>query len=120
MNLISTVIIFAAVIYLQGFRIEIPVKRNRFRGQRGMYPVKLFYTSNMPILLQGALTSKVFIVSQMLAMRFPSNLLVKALGIWEVRAVSLYIPSSYSSLSPFLFLFSSFHPTLVMTLTSHS
>ncbi|KAJ2913708.1 hypothetical protein MD484_g6702, partial [Candolleomyces efflorescens] len=83
MNLIATVVIFALVIYLQGFRIEIPVKSNRFRGQRGMYPVKLFYTSNMPIMLQSALTSNVFIVSQMLATRFPSNLLVKVLGVWE-------------------------------------
>ncbi|KAJ2921029.1 hypothetical protein H1R20_g16062, partial [Candolleomyces eurysporus] len=83
MNLISTVLIFALVIYLQGFRIEIPVKSNRFRGQRGTYPVKLFYTSNMPIMLQSALTSNVFIVSQMLATRFPSNLLVKILGVWE-------------------------------------
>lgn len=84
MNLISTVIIFAIVIYLQGFRIEIPVKSNKFRGQRGSYPVKLFYTSNMPIMLQSALTSNVFIVSQMLASRFPSNLFVKIIGIWEV------------------------------------
>ena len=84
MNLISTVIIFAIVIYLQGFRIEIPVKSNKFRGQRGSYPVKLFYTSNMPIMLQSALTSNVFIVSQMLASRFPSNFFVKIIGIWEV------------------------------------
>ena len=42
MNLIATVVVFAVVIYLQGFRIEIPVKSNRFRGQRGSYPVKLF------------------------------------------------------------------------------
>ena len=84
MSLFSTVVIFAIVIYLQGFRIEIPVKSNRFRGQRGTYPIKLFYTSNMPIMLQSALTSNVFIVSQMLASRFPSNLFVKILGIWEV------------------------------------
>jgi protein transport protein SEC61 subunit alpha len=85
MNLIATVIVFAAVIYLQGFRIEIPVKSNKFRGQRGSYPVKLFYTSNMPIMLESALTSNVFILSQMLASRFPSNFLVKLLGVWEVR-----------------------------------
>lgn len=84
MNLISTVVIFAIVIYLQGFRIEIPVKSNRLRGQRGTYPVKLFYTSNMPIMLQSALTSNVFIVSQMIASRFPSNLFVRLLGVWEV------------------------------------
>jgi protein transport protein SEC61 subunit alpha len=84
MNLISTVLIFAIVIYLQGFRIEIPVKSNKFRGQRGTYPIKLFYTSNMPIMLQSALTSNVFMLSQMLALRFPSHLLVRLLGVWEV------------------------------------
>lgn len=84
MNLISTVLIFAIVIYLQGFRIEIPVKSNKFRGQRGTYPIKLFYTSNMPIMLQSALTSNVFMLSQMLALRFPANLLVRLLGVWEV------------------------------------
>ncbi|KAH0831404.1 SecY subunit domain-containing protein [Lanmaoa asiatica] len=95
MNLIATAVVFAVVIYLQGFRIEIPVKSNRFRGQRGSYPVKLFYTSNMPIMLQSALTSNVFIISQMLASRFPSNFLVKLIGVWEpvedspqLRAVS--------------------------------
>jgi len=83
MNILATVVVFAAVIYLQGFRLEIPVKSNRFRGQRGTYPVKLFYTSNMPIMLESALTSNVFIVSQMLYDRFPDNLFVKLLGIWE-------------------------------------
>ncbi|KAF9228941.1 hypothetical protein BS17DRAFT_642251, partial [Gyrodon lividus] len=37
MNLIATVIIFATVLHLQGFCIEIPVKSNRFHGQRGSY-----------------------------------------------------------------------------------
>jgi protein transport protein SEC61 subunit alpha len=83
MNLVATVVIFAAVIYLQGFRIEIPVKSNRFRGQCGSYPIKLFYTSNMPIMLESALTSNIFIVSQMLFSRFPDSLLVKLLGVWE-------------------------------------
>ncbi|KAJ7719414.1 SecY subunit domain-containing protein [Mycena metata] len=83
MNLIATAVIFGVVIYLQGFRIEIPVKSNRFRGQRGSYPIKLFYTSNMPIMLESALTSNVFILSQMLASRYPTNFLVKLLGVWE-------------------------------------
>lgn len=85
MNLIATIVIFVVVIYLQGFRIEIPVKSNRFRGQRGSYPVKLFYTSNMPIMFQSALISNVYVISQMLATRFPDNFLVRLLGIWEVR-----------------------------------
>ncbi|KAH8926336.1 putative endoplasmic reticulum insertion protein SEC61 [Atractiella rhizophila] len=83
MNLLATLVVFGVVIYLQGFRIEIPVKSNKFRGGRGTYPVKLFYTSNMPIMLESALTSNIFILSQMLWNRFPDNLLVRLLGVWE-------------------------------------
>jgi len=82
-NLLATVAVFAVVIYLQGFRIEIPVKSNKYRGQRGTYPVKLFYTSNMPIMLESALSSNVFILSQMLFNRFPENIIVRLLGVWE-------------------------------------
>jgi protein transport protein SEC61 subunit alpha len=84
MNLLATVAVFALVIYLQGFRVEIPIKSSKMRGQRGNYPVKLFYTSNMPIMLESALTSNVFLISQMLSSRFPDNLLVRLLGVWEV------------------------------------
>lgn len=37
--------------------MDLPVKSQRFRGQQGTYPIKLFYTSNMPIILQTALVS---------------------------------------------------------------
>jgi len=36
-------------------------------------------------MLESALTSNVFIVSQMLFSRFPENLLVRLIGVWEVR-----------------------------------
>ena len=85
MNLMATVAVFAAVIYLQGFRVEIPVKSSRQRGMRGSYPIRLFYTSNMPIMLQGALSSNIFLISQMLYNRFPENLLVRLIGVWEPR-----------------------------------
>ena len=74
-RLFSTVVIFAIVIYLQGFHIGIPVKSNKFHGQKGTYPITLFNVSNMPITLQSTLVSSVFVVSQMLASRFPSNIL---------------------------------------------
>ncbi|KAG8931934.1 translocon subunit [Tulasnella sp. 417] len=84
MNLIPIVFIFAVVIYLQGFRFEILVKFNHNRGQRGVYPLELFYTtSNMPIMPKPSLMSDVLIVSQMLYEYSPNNLLVKLLGVWE-------------------------------------
>nr|OQO26012.1 Protein transport protein SEC61 subunit alpha [Rachicladosporium sp. CCFEE 5018]OQO27445.1 Protein transport protein SEC61 subunit alpha [Rachicladosporium sp. CCFEE 5018] len=90
-NLLATVIVFSAVIYLQGFRVEIPVKSSRQRGMRGSYPVRLFYTSNMPIMLQSALSSNVFLVSQMLYNKLPENLLVKLIGVWEAREGSAQV-----------------------------
>jgi protein transport protein SEC61 subunit alpha len=58
---------------------------------RGSYPVRLFYTSNMPIMLQSALSSNVFLLSQMLYNKLPDNLLVKMLGVWEAREGSAQV-----------------------------
>ncbi|AWU76629.1 protein transporter SEC61 subunit alpha [Pichia kudriavzevii] len=79
----STLIIFSAVVYLQCLRVDLPIKSTRQRGPLNVYPIRLFYTSNMPIMLQSALTSNIFIISQMLYSRFPNNLLVKLIGSWE-------------------------------------
>lgn len=90
MNLLATLLVFLVVIYLQGFRVELPVKSARFRGQQGTYPIKLFYTSNMPIMLQSALVSQIYLVSQLLYSKFPNNFLVRLFGVWEVLLSNLY------------------------------
>ena len=48
----------------QGFRVDLPIKSARFRGQYSSYPIKLFYTSNIPIILQSALVSNLYVISQ--------------------------------------------------------
>ncbi|TKR61855.1 hypothetical protein L596_028909 [Steinernema carpocapsae] len=83
MNLMATFAVFAAVIYFQGFRVELPIKSIRYRGQCSSYPIKLFYTSNMPIMLQSALVSNLFVISQMLFAKFGGNILVDILGTWS-------------------------------------
>eukprot|EP00026_Physarum_polycephalum_P007886 Phypoly_transcript_07956.p1 GENE.Phypoly_transcript_07956~~Phypoly_transcript_07956.p1 ORF type:complete len:472 (+),score=64.66 Phypoly_transcript_07956:119-1534(+) len=82
-NLLATVFIFAVVIYFQGFRVDIPVKYQGQRGQQGSYPIKLFYTSNIPIILQTALVSNLYFLSQLLWRRFPTNLLINMIGKWR-------------------------------------
>ena len=67
MNLLATVLVFVVVIYFQGFRVDLPIKSARYRGQYSSYPIKLFYTSNIPIILQSALVSNLYVISQMLA-----------------------------------------------------
>ena len=52
-------------------------------GQQGSYPIKLFYTSNMPIILQTALVSNLYFLSQLLYNRYPSVFLVGLVGKWQ-------------------------------------
>lgn len=68
----------------QGFRVDLPIKSARYRGQYNTYPIKLFYTSNIPIILQSALVSNLYVISQMLSTRFSGNFLVNLLGTWSV------------------------------------
>jgi len=82
MNLLATIFVFAIVIYFQGFRVDLPIKSSRYRGQYSSYPIKLFYTSNIPIILQSALVSNLYVISQMLAVKFSGNFLVNLLGVW--------------------------------------
>ena len=82
-NLMSTVLIFLVVIYFQGFRVDLPVKYRSQRGMQGSYPIKLFYTSNMPIILQTALVSNLYFLSQLMYKRFPNNVLVCWFGRWK-------------------------------------
>jgi len=82
-NLLATGLVFVIVIYFQGFRVDLPVKYQKYRGQQGSYPIKLFYTSNIPIILQTALVSNLYFFSQLLHKRFAGNFLVSLLGKWQ-------------------------------------
>ncbi|KRZ23317.1 Protein transport protein Sec61 subunit alpha isoform 2, partial [Trichinella pseudospiralis] len=83
MNLMATLFIFAVVIYFQGFRVDLPIKSARYRGQYSSYPIKLFYTSNIPIILQSALVSNLYMISQMLASKFSGNFFINWIGRWS-------------------------------------
>jgi len=82
-SLFATGLMFFVVIYFQGFRVDLAVKNTKVRGQQGSYPIKLFYTSNTPIILQTALVSNMYFFSQLLYRRFKSNMLVGLLGQWQ-------------------------------------
>lgn len=83
----------------QGFRVDLPIKSARYRGQYNTYPIKLFYTSNIPIILQSALVSNLYVISQMLSTRFSGNFLVNLLGTWSVSTCLCFIDSSVQFVS---------------------
>ena len=82
-NLLAAVFMFAVVVYFQGFRVDLPIKSSRYRGQQSNYFIKLFYTSNISIILQSALVSNLYVISQMLAIRFRGNFLIGLPGVWR-------------------------------------
>merc|ERR1712121_226502 len=59
MNLFATIFIFGVVIYFQGFRVD------------------------LPIILQSALVSNLYMISQMLSVKFAGNFFVNLLGVWN-------------------------------------
>lgn len=82
-NLMATGLVFLVVIYFQGFRVDLPVKYQKHRGAAGTYPIKLFYTSNIPIILQTALVSNLYFFSQVLYKRYSTNFFVRMIGAWQ-------------------------------------
>lgn len=91
MNLLFTVVFFFVVSYLQGVRFEFSFVSKNAR-QQTKYPIKLFYTSNMPLILLTTLISHVFFVSQLLYNKYPSNFIVRALGVWEAQKGGYFSP----------------------------
>ena len=65
--IISTILVFSAVVYMQSMRVEIPLTFGNVRGFGQKWPLKFLYTSNMPVILIAALVSNVQIVGTTLA-----------------------------------------------------
>lgn len=52
------------------------MKYQKYRGQEGRFPIRLFYTSNMPLILQSALVANIYMISQLVQERSSSSALV--------------------------------------------
>lgn len=50
---------------------------------QGNYPIRLFYTSNTPIMLQSSLVSLVYFISQMIWKSFPNSIIISIIGEWQ-------------------------------------
>jgi preprotein translocase subunit SecY len=67
--LLSTVIIYLMVVYVESTRIEIPLAHAAVRGARGRFPVKLIYASVLPMILVRALQANIQMMGLILSSR---------------------------------------------------
>ena len=67
--LVSTVLIFLLVVFVESTRIEIPLAHSAVRGARGRFPVKLIYASVLPMILVRALQANIQMIGIILSGR---------------------------------------------------
>ena len=91
LSLIITFIIFGAVIWMESVRVEIPLQYAKFRGMKARYPIKLLYTSNIPVILAQALYANILFFGQIVWGTFNANgnnPFLSWIGIFERNATN--------------------------------
>src|SRR3989344_341045 len=68
---ISTIVVFLIVVYTQGMKVEIPLSFGRVLGQGIRWPLKFFYTSNIPVILVAALLANIQLWTQLAGWQTP-------------------------------------------------
>ena len=87
-NIFTTVLIFLIVIYFQGFQIDLRLINKQYKGASSSFPIKLFYLSNTPIILQSALISNLHVISNILFKKFKQFSFIRILGVWKMSSAS--------------------------------
>ncbi|MBU1135056.1 MAG: preprotein translocase subunit SecY [Nanoarchaeota archaeon] len=67
--IIATVLVFLLVVYSQSIRVEVPLAFSSIRGFGRRWPLKFFYTSNIPVILVAALLANVQLMARMVSQR---------------------------------------------------
>lgn len=62
-----TIVMILVLIYIEGIRVELPITSIKYRGFQGVYPIKLLYVSNIPVILVSALGANVTFFTRILA-----------------------------------------------------
>jgi protein transport protein SEC61 subunit alpha len=91
MSLTVTFGIFAAVIWLESVRVEIPLQYAKYRGMKARYPIKLLYTSNIPVILSQALYANILFFGQLIFKQWNpdgTHPILNLLGTFEQQAGS--------------------------------
>ena len=65
-GLLLTAGVLLILVYTQGIKIEIPIVSTKYRGFSAVYPIKLMYVSNIPVILASALTANAVFIGQMM------------------------------------------------------
>jgi preprotein translocase SecY subunit len=68
-----TVGVILTLVYIEGIHVDIPIVSTKYRGFTAVYPIKLLYTSVIPVILTSALIANAVFMGQMLWANYNPN-----------------------------------------------
>lgn len=89
LGLLSTLAFIFFIVYLEGVRIELPITSTRFKGFGGVYPIKLLYVSNIPVILVGALVADIQFFVILASNWIRNNPYLSWLGVFSERGTPI-------------------------------
>src|SRR5271157_5629000 len=66
LTFVLTLVMILVIVYIEGIRVELPITSTKYRGFQGVYPIKLLYVSNIPVILVSALGANVTFFTRIL------------------------------------------------------
>ncbi|MBO5002986.1 preprotein translocase subunit SecY, partial [Methanocorpusculaceae archaeon] len=88
--LITTIVLFFVIVFVESTRIEIPLAHANVRGARSRFPVKLVYASVLPMILVRVLQANVQMIGMILS-NFGINILGEFNGTTPVSGLMWYL-----------------------------
>jgi len=86
-----TIVMLLVLVYIEGIRVELPITSIKYRGFQGVYPIKLLYVSNIPVILVSALGANVTFFTRILSNYVGSN------PPWWMHYLAVFPPPSTNS-----------------------
>ena len=68
-----TIVIILILVYIEGIHVDIPIVSTKYRGFTAVYPIKLLYTSVIPVILASALLANAVFIGQMMWANYNPN-----------------------------------------------
>src|SRR6185503_10280835 len=68
-----TIGVILVLVYIEGIHVDIPIVSTKYRGFTAVYPIKLLYTSVIPVILSSALLANAIFMGQMLWANYNPN-----------------------------------------------
>lgn len=68
-----TIAVILILVYIEGIHVDIPIVSTKYRGFTAVYPIKLLYTSVIPVILASALIANGIFMGQMMWANYNPN-----------------------------------------------